>query len=353
MAGFSKANLRKVISGGQYNDLSASKAIASKIETKSPFEMIRGTNQILTWNDTEAEVAFTEDDFSWIEKQKGDKQWFPFLNEKSEPVPLGALTRTKDMGGGSGAAAAPDPHELMTGALIYKYGSQGQKTIPSNAFNTLKHASTSTTELKEWGDKIKTQNQSTQDAQVAEFSNNFEAYGQAISAARAFLENLDTGSSVTDVYGTGASWAGILRKYKIDNHMFFGTKDYNSSDLIVECSKGPQKTYVGISLKKKGLKGADPTVLNKTVMGLDGLITALVRQGYMKARKDFKEIETIRAKFFAKVIRAAINSSDPKIKDRAQNALDIKPNGTYKNVSDFLKDLGGAPRPTWPWGGWV
>ena len=136
MAGFSKANLRKVISGGQYNDLSASKAIASKIETKSPFEMIRGTNQILTWNDTEAEVAFTEDDFSWIEKQKGDKQWFPFLNEKSEPVPLGGLTRTKDMGGGSGSAAAPDPHELMTGALIYKYGSKGQKTIPSNAFNT-------------------------------------------------------------------------------------------------------------------------------------------------------------------------------------------------------------------------
>ena len=353
MAGFSKANLRKVISGGQYNDLSAAKAIVSKIETRSPFEMVRGSGQILTWNDKEAEVAFGEDDFSWIEKQKGDTQWFPFLNEKSEPVPLGALTRTKDMGGGSGAAAAPDPHELMTGALIYKYGSKGQKTIPNNVYSTLARASKSTADLKEWGDKIKTQNTRTQDAQVAEFSNNFEAYGQAISAARTFLENLDNGTKVTDVYGTGASWAGILRKYKIDNHMFFGTKDYNSSDLIVECSKGMQKTYVGISLKKKGLKGADPTVLNKTVMGLDGLITALVRQGYMKARKDFNEIETIRAKFFAKVIRAAINSSDPKIRDRAQNALDIKPNGKYKKVSDFLKDLGGTPRPTWPWGGWV
>ena len=59
--------------------------------------------------------------------------WFPFLNEKSEPVALGHLTRTKDMGGGSGAAAAPDPHELMTGALIYKYGKS------HNFLNTLLH----------------------------------------------------------------------------------------------------------------------------------------------------------------------------------------------------------------------
>ncbi len=353
MAGFSKSNLRKVIDKGQYNGISAAQAIVSKIETQSPFEMIRGGDQLLQWNDTEAEVAFGEDDFAWIENQKGDKYWFPFINEKGEEVPLGHLTRTQPLGGGSGTAAAPDPHELMTGALIYKYGSKGLKRIPTSDFNTLKNASTSTTELKEWGHKIKTQNITTQDAQVTEFSNNFEAYGQAISAARAFLENLDTGSSVTDVYGTGASWAGILRKYKIDNHMFFGTKDYNSSDLIVECTKGSQKTYVGISLKKKGLKGADPTVLNKTVMGLDGLITALVRQGYMKARKDFNEIETIRAKFFSKVIRAAILSSDPSIRDRARNSLDIKPNGKYKTVESFLSDLGGKPKRTWPWAGWA
>jgi len=353
MAGFSKANLRKVIDKGQFKGISAAQAIVSKIETQSPFEMTRGADQLLKWNDTEAEVAFGEDDFAWIEKQKGDKAWLPFMNENGQLVSLGDLTRTQPLGGGSGTAVAPDPHELMTGALIYKYGSKGLKSIPTSDYSTLQNASTSTTALKPWGDKIITQNKTTQDAQVAEFSNNFEAYGQAISAAAIFLKNLDDGSKVTDVYGTGASWAGILKKYKIDNHMFFGTKDYNSSDLIVECTKSSQKTYVGISLKKKGLKGADPTVLNKTVMGLDGLITALVKQGYMKARKDFKEIETIRAKFFAKVIRAAIISNDAPIRDRALNALDIKPTGKYKTVSSFLEDLGGKPRPTWPWAGWV
>ena len=34
--------------------------------------MTRGADQLLKWNDTEAEVAFGEDDFAWIEKQKGD-----------------------------------------------------------------------------------------------------------------------------------------------------------------------------------------------------------------------------------------------------------------------------------------
>ena len=357
MAVFKKSNLRTEIKKGQYKDITAALAIVSKIETQSPFELKGvGDNpprQLLKWNDAQSELAFGEEDFAWIETQKGDKSWFPFINEKGEAVPLGSLVRSPELGGQSGSAAPPDPHELMTGALIYKYGSKGLKRIPTTDFNTLKNASTSTTALKEWGDKIKTQNKTTQDAQVAEFSNNFEAYGQAISAARAFLKNLDTGSSVTDVYGTGASWAGILRNYKIDDHMFFGTKDYNSSDLIVECSKGSQKTYVGISLKKKGLKGADPTVLNKTVMGLDGLITALVRQGYMKARKDFNEIETIRAKFFAKVIRAALMSNDFSISNKAQQILDIKPNGQYKTISSFLEALGGKPRPTWPWAGWV
>ncbi len=350
MAGFSKANLRKVIEGGQYTGISAAQAIVSKIETNSPFEMESGSDQLLSWNDTRAEVAFGEDDFAWIENRANAK--FPFLNESGQRVPLKDLTRTKDLGGGSGAAAAPDPHELMTGALIFQYGSQGKRNIPSSVYRDLNNASTTTAALKPWGDKIKTQNQKTQDAQVAEFTNNYEAYGQAISAARRFLVNLDTGSKVTDVYGTGASWAEILKKYKIDDHMFFGSKDYNSSDLIVECTKGRTKTYVGISLKKKGLKGADPTVLNKTVMGLDGLITALVKQGYMKARKDFSEIETIRAKFFAKVIRAAITSRDASIRDRARNSLDIKPTGSYKTVDAFLEALGGKPRPTWPWAGW-
>ncbi len=348
MAGFKKPNLRKIATG----DISAAQAIASKIETQSPFIMEKGGNQILTWNDKEAEIAFTEEDFAWIEKQKGDMNWFPFLNENGDPIPLGGLTRTKDLGGGSGTP--PDPHELMTGALIFQYGSQGKKNIPTSAYSTLERASQTTAALQPWGDKIKTQNKKAQDAQVAEFTNNYEAYGQAISAARRFLVNLDTGSKVTEVYGTGASWAGILSKYKIDDHMLFGKKDYNSSDLIVECTKGQKKTYVGISLKKKGLKGADPTVLNKTVMGLDGLITALVNNGLMKARQYHKDIETIRARFFAKVIRAALTTSDAKIRQSAEKAFDIRPNGKYKTVDAFLKDLGGTARgPFWPWGGWA
>ena len=42
----------------------------------------------------------------------------------------------------------------------------------------------------------------------------------------------------------------------------YGFKDYNSSDIVVR--SGTEKTFYGISLKKKKtVKAADPTLINK------------------------------------------------------------------------------------------
>ena len=55
-----------------------------------------------------------------------------------------------------------------------------------------------TKKLKKFGDDIVT-TESDKDQKIEQFSLNFEAYAQAISAANGFLENLDSGSKVEKV----------------------------------------------------------------------------------------------------------------------------------------------------------
>tara|TARA_Y100001973_G_scaffold92988_1_gene143379 strand:+ start:321 stop:1955 length:1635 start_codon:yes stop_codon:yes gene_type:complete len=334
MAGISKANLRKELTKGPFKGKSALSIIAHKIETQSPFEIVSGKDTMLFFNSEEIKDTFVEEDWEFIEsgKFKGEL----FVDDKGKGYLLKDLSRTAELGGASGASSPPDPHEMMTAALILKYGSKGTKKIPKSDYHSLDEAADSTKDLKKFGKKIVT-TETDKDQKIDQFSLNFEAYAQAISAADGFLDNLASGSKVEKVYGTGKSWDDILKNYKVDDHLFFGKKDYNSSDLVVEVSKTKgRKSFVGVSLKKKGLKGADPTVLNKTVMGMDGLLSSLIRQGYLSAKKDFDKIYEIRAQFFYDVIENAMFSKDKKTREDTVKKLVGK-----KNIGVYLKTLKG------------
>ncbi len=228
----------------------------------------------------------------------------------------------------------PDPHELMTASLILHYGKRGKKIVPKNVYSNLRNSSRVLIALKKTAKNI-VMPQGDFVKKVEAFDYNFESYAQAISAANGFLKNLDSGSKVTKVYGTGRSWDKILKKYKIDDHLLFGKKDYNSSDLVVEVSKtGVAKCFVGISLKKKGigLKAKDPTVINKTVIGTDGLFKTLVKRGYTDMYPKLKNVYKQRSQFFYNVIEASLKSKDTKISGNAKKML-LK-NG--QSVDDYL-----------------
>ena len=124
---------------------------------------------------------------------------------------------------------------------------------------------------------------------------NIVAGFSAAMAIKEFMANHgDNVDVVPNVYLTGARW-GIavshLRLLGMDDGF-----DYNSSDLVVEPSSG---NYYGISLKKKkNVKGADPTLINKA------FDTFLQGSTYDTARKELLEA---RQQYFPMVIRKAIS----------------------------------------------
>ena len=66
-------------------------------------------------------------------------------------------------------------------------------------------------------------------------------------------------------------------KYNVNRHELFGNKNYNSSDIVVRIQTArSEKKVIGISLKKKPTRSAkDPTVINKTVTGENGLFNVV------------------------------------------------------------------------------
>jgi|TARA_R100000479_G_scaffold166220_1_gene105873 hypothetical protein len=311
--------------------------ITRKISEQSEFEMESGPNKLLYFKDDEVKKAYENFDLETVQKFSS-KRNPAFVDAEGNPVALSQLTKSSEFGGAGGArGSGPDPHEIMTAALILHYGKRGKKSVPSNAYSNLRNASRVLLALKNTAREIDT-TEGDFNEKVEAFDNNFEPYAQAISAADGFLINLDSGSKVTKVYGTGRRWATILKPYKIDDHLLFGKKDYNSSDLIVEVSKsGGAKCFVGISLKKKGtgMSAQDPTVINKTVVGTDGLFKSLVKQGYADVYPKLKNVYKQRSQFFYNVIEASLNSSDRRTRDHARRVLRI--NGDQ--VPTYLNSL--------------
>lgn len=313
--------------------------ITRKIESQSPFVMERGQDKILYFKNDAVKTAYETFDLDSIQRFS-TKRNAAFIDSEGNDVGLTELTKTSEFGGSGGGASrgsGPDPHEIMTAALILHYGSKGKKSVPSNAYSSLRNASRVLIALKGTARRIDT-TEGDFDEKVEAFDNNFEPYAQAISAANGFLTNLDSGSRVTKVYGTGRRWASILAPYKIDDHLLFGKKDYNSSDLIVEVSKpGGAKCFVGISLKKKGtgLNAQDPTVINKTVIGTDGLFKSIVKQGYAEVYPKLKNVYKQRSQFFFNVIEASLNSPEARIRDHARRVLRI----SGSEVPTYLNNL--------------
>ena len=311
--------------------------ITSKIDNQSEFEMETGPNKILYFKNNNIKNAYENFDLDTIQTFSS-KRNPAFIDADGNGVGLTELVKTNEFGGAAGArGSGPDPHEIMTAALILHYGKRNKKEVPRNAYSNLANASKVLTALKTTARQINT-TEGDFDQKVEAFDNNFEPYAQAISAANGFLSNLDSGSRVTKVYGTGRKWADILKPYKIDDHLLFGKKDYNSSDLIVEVSKtGNIKSFVGISLKKKGtgMSAQDPTVINKTVIGTDGLFKSLVKQGYADVYPKLKNVYKQRSQFFFNVIEASLNSTNNRTRDHARRVLGI--NGSQ--VLTYLGDL--------------
>jgi hypothetical protein len=86
------------------------------------------------------------------------------------------------------------------------------------------------------------------------------------------------------VFMTGSAWPREVEKFRLKRES--DGFDYNSSDLVV---KVDSETYYGISLKKKkNVKGADPTLINKAFdTFLQGPAFEKVRSGLNKQRQDY------------------------------------------------------------------
>ena len=311
--------------------------ITKKIESESPFVMEKGGDKLLKFKTDDIKKAYESLDLDIIHKYS-TKRNPSFIDSNGNDVGLTELTKTNEFGGQiESKGGGPDPHELMTASIILHYGKKGKKGVPKNVYSNLRNSSRVLIALKKTAKNI-VMPQGDFVKKVEAFDYNFESYAQAISAADGFLKNLDSGSKVTKVYGTGRSWDKILKPYKIDDHLLFGKKDYNSSDLVVEVSKtGGAKCFVGISLKKKGigLKAKDPTVINKTVIGTDGLFKSVAKQGYVDMYPKIQNVYKQRSQFFYNVIEASLKSKDIRTSNNAKKIL-LK---TGVSVDKYLQNL--------------
>tara|TARA_B100000686_G_scaffold344957_1_gene428571 strand:+ start:45 stop:1301 length:1257 start_codon:yes stop_codon:yes gene_type:complete len=202
--------------------------------------------------------------------------------------------------------AKPDPHEVMTAALIAR-----NKKVSVTKLNTkpIEKSTELVNELvnKGWVEKIvggsgdKGFFVKSGDTTVPNMKN----LAKALSVSNYVLDQVGEGN-VTTVWQTGKKWDAEIKKYNPDT----GTiKNYNSSDLILKIeTKGRNEAthYWGLSLKKRGIKDAEPTLLNKPVLGDVGFLTERISGHANKRIKDEKE------KFF-------------------RGALNIKTGGTYNN----------------------
>ena len=102
----------------------------------------------------------------------------------------------------------------------------------------------------------------------------------------------DSNKPVSKVYLTGATWPSAVDKFRLRNE---DTKfDYNSSDMVAKVNS---ETFYGISLKKKkNIKGADPTLINKAYS------TFIDGNKFIKQRN---QLNNIRQEYFAEMVRKA------------------------------------------------
>ena len=330
------------------------KMIAKKLKNEEPFKFFKkGFESVKLVDDSLLKILEGDD----LEKVNGllagSSKPFMFANvEGSKPFGIRRFDKTEEFGGGSSQGKQVDPHELMTAALILKYGSEGLRAVPPNAYSDLNKAKNALNLLKSSANSI-VYTSGNKAELIRAFTGEYANYGKAISAANGFLRALGQGSKVHRVHATGQQWLTILSKYfAVNKHKYFGKKDYNSSDLIVEVHRQDKiKLFVGISLKKKGAGANEPspTIINKTVVGEDGLLTFIVGEPALQTRlKDaLGKVYQARSQFFYDVIASSLSSEDPTtqkyalkklfIKDGEDQVKPVKASATMKTGSQMFK----------------
>ena len=305
--------------------------IIRKMENNEPFKINKGGLEMLKFKEEISLRILKSDNPESIHNHfKGSAK--PFILESDvkgvNPFGIRQLEKTAEFGGGGSSGKKIDPHELMTAALILQHGRSGGGGVPTGDYITLEKAKTSIKTLQSYARSI-VYASSNRSETIKAFTGDYSNYAKAISAANGFLRDLAPNSKVHRVHATGQQWIKILAKYfAINQHEYFGDKDYNSSDLIVEVSRQDRiKLYVGISLKKKGIrpKEKDPTIINKTVLGEGGLLTYFLgeeakKQGVTRALND---LYLSRSTFFYNVIAAALDGEDLETQKTTMRKLNI------------------------------
>ncbi len=123
--------------------------------------------------------------------------------------------------------------------------------------------------------------------------------GAGISAVQGLRSQTRYKGVPDKVYMTGGKWPDKVEKFKLE---WMKMKDYNSSDVIMEYTKGFDKPhFVGVSLKEKQReKAADPPLINNAFFN------------FIKDNPKFvQEIDNHRKKFFAEVILEGMKDGNP------------------------------------------
>ena len=267
MAALNFGDLLKVFHSGPLKGQKRYAMINKKIKEKTPFILTSGDAKILEYITGTVRTKFLNGNLAEIASVAAQKNQ-PLKDEDGQTYSIRQLEKTEEFGGKSGGGkpdGGADPHELMTAAIIAKYGASGGSKVPVSAYNTLPQAEKTLTTLKSVAATVDGKRQKDIDA----FDGDFENYAKAISAANGFLGAMQASSRVKKVFITGKKWSKEVSKYRVTNHEYFGKKDYNSSDIVVDlASKRNSKPYrilVGISLKKKKrTTDKDPTIINNS-----------------------------------------------------------------------------------------
>ena len=330
--------------------------ISEKIKNKSPFQLTTGEFKLLDYASTPVKQAFENGNLdSLVKLVAGRTQPFKEVSEgqntdESKPVlyAISALEKTKEFGGEGGGGKVADPHELMTAALIAQYGGS-RKAVPTSEYESLSAADKHIKKLKSIAGRVK----GHKPKDIAAFDGDYANYARAVSAANGFLSKLNTNSKVREVYQTGAKWSTEIAKYGMNSHELFGKQNYNSSDIVIRVESAENtKKIIGVSLKKKNKEqSADPTVINKTVMGERGLFSALVKQKDMPIlEKHLGKLYQARAQFFFNVIKSALtlppNPTASAIKTRRDAMKNLGIDNAEKVGKDYIQKYTKAALPS-------
>ncbi len=238
----------------------------------------------------------------------------------------------------------PDPHELMTAALVLK-GTIKLSDLDKKPKERSEYVNKLTKKLDELSKKViggdTGKNGFYMDPKKTQ--PDYINLAKAISASNYILKEIENaGGKVQAVYQTGKSWHSDLGKFNAKGDI----KNYNSSDIVVRFkigNKGPDHFW-GISLKKTGVKKsgdpeAEPTLLNKPLMGSSGYLEKTMKI----SASDVSDVEKMKKHFFYKAIGMYSNhyrDSIGTLSKASQNTIDalsVK-NGIEKvSIQDILK----------------